>query len=75
MIFFGANRSLDYTVSGLYIGCYLLKALLRSDLRCFYDQSCLYTLQSYINWTTPINVTNLNPLLSSQYSTHVFYYD
>jgi hypothetical protein len=29
---------------GIYVGCYLVEALLQSDLRCFYDDVCLSEL-------------------------------
>ncbi|CAF0983238.1 unnamed protein product [Didymodactylos carnosus] len=63
----------NFTVPHIYTGCYVLDSLLQSDLTCFYDQSCLNQLQSFINITlmknygrsTAINVTALKWLSSS----------
>ena len=57
----------DFTVPGFYIGCYIIESLLQSTLECFYDQTCINTLQSYYRSPTQSNVTALNPSLSSQY--------
>ncbi|CAF1681952.1 unnamed protein product, partial [Adineta ricciae] len=37
-----------FRVPGIYIGCYTLMGLLASSLECFYKQSCVDKLQSYI---------------------------
>ena len=50
-----------------YFGCYIVEALLQSTLECFYDQLCINRIQSYITYTSPMNVTPLDSTLSSQY--------
>ncbi|CAF1270827.1 unnamed protein product [Adineta ricciae] len=49
-----------FTVPGIYIGCYVVEALLQSDLTCFYNQTCITQLQSYLFSRVPINVTVLD---------------
>ncbi|CAF4256013.1 unnamed protein product, partial [Adineta steineri] len=34
-------------VPGFYMACYIIESLLQSDLRCFYNQTCIDQLQSY----------------------------
>ena len=57
----------QFIVPGFYVGCYVIESLLQSTLECFYDQTCINILQSYCTSSTQINVTALNPSLSSQY--------
>ncbi|CAF0854600.1 unnamed protein product [Adineta steineri] len=57
-----------FDVPGFYIGCYVIEALLQSTLQCFYDQTCIDELLLYLTTASPINVTALDPSLSSQYS-------
>ncbi|CAF1562192.1 unnamed protein product [Adineta steineri] len=57
-----------FDVPGLYIGCYVIEALLQSTLQCFYDQNCIDELQVYLTTASPMNATALDPSLSSQYS-------
>ncbi|UJR34541.1 hypothetical protein I4U23_027318 [Adineta vaga] len=57
------NNTILFTVPGFYIGCYLIDSLLQSDLRCFYDQMCINQLQSYLNLTSPMNLTALDKSL------------
>ena len=54
------ENSTLFEVPGFYIGCYVIESLLQSNLRCFYNQSCIQQLQSYLTLTTTINVTQLN---------------
>ncbi|CAF1094407.1 unnamed protein product [Didymodactylos carnosus] len=56
------------SIPGLYVGCYIADALLHSDLRCFYDQSCLSTLLKATQYP-PDNITSLNSSVTSQYTT------
>ncbi|CAF1181194.1 unnamed protein product [Didymodactylos carnosus] len=49
---------------GLLVGCYVLEALLQSNLACMYDQLCVNTLQSYIS---TINTRALNTSAFSRY--------
>ncbi|CAF1058517.1 unnamed protein product [Adineta steineri] len=58
----------SFDVPGFYIGCYVIETLLQSTLQCFYDQTCIDELLLYLTTASPINVTALDPSLSSQYS-------
>ena len=53
-----------FTIPGLYIGCYLVKAISSSSLECFYNQSCLEQVGSFLRSPTPFNATILNSSLS-----------
>ena len=55
-----------FTVPGFYAGCYVIESLLQSDLRCFYNQTCLDQLQTYLN--SSMAITALNSALPSRYS-------
>jgi hypothetical protein len=57
-----------FSVPGMYRGCYIVEALLQSTLECFYDQLCLNQLQSYSTPSSVMNITSLDPSLSSEYS-------
>ena len=49
-----------FELPGFYIGCYVIESLLKSNLQCFYNQSCIQQLQSYLNFNSTMNVTQLN---------------
>ncbi len=57
-----------FDIPGLYTGCYVTEALLQSSLECFYSQSCIDELQSYLIPASPVKMTALNSSLSSVYS-------
>jgi hypothetical protein len=61
------NKTSLFLVPGLYIGCYVIEALLQSNLECFYSQECINTLQSYISPFSSKNFTALNSSVSSNY--------
>jgi hypothetical protein len=56
-----------FIVPGFYTGCYVIEALLQSNLQCFYNQTCINQLQSYLSSSSSIQVTALNSSTSSQY--------
>ena len=56
-----------FPLPGFYLGCYIIEALLRSSLQCFYDQTCINQLQSYLGSSTILNVTALDISLSVQF--------
>jgi hypothetical protein len=56
-----------YTVPGLYFGCYMIESLLQSTLECFYSQTCIHQLRSYLVSTSRITITALNSSLPTQY--------
>ncbi|CAF3976822.1 unnamed protein product, partial [Adineta steineri] len=50
-------------VPGIYIGCYIIESLLQSDLRCFYNQSCIDELQPFLASFSQMNVSALDKSL------------
>jgi len=56
-----------FAVPGIYLACYTIEALLQSDLRCFYNQTCLSKLETYSIHGKRPNVTALNNSLSSHF--------
>ncbi|CAF1367195.1 unnamed protein product [Didymodactylos carnosus] len=56
-----------FYIPDFYYGCYIMEALLLSTLECFHDEICVNRIQSYITYTSPMNVTILDSSLSSQY--------
>ncbi|CAF0736565.1 unnamed protein product [Adineta steineri] len=61
------NGTLVFTVPGVYTGCYIIESLLQSNLKCFYNQTCINKLQSYFQAPSFMNVTALNISLSDQF--------
>jgi hypothetical protein len=57
-----------FVVPGIYTGCYVIESLLQSNLQCFYNQTCINTLQSYFVSSSSMNITALDISLSSRYS-------
>jgi hypothetical protein len=66
-IFNLTSNTIVFSVPGLYIGCFVIEALLQSTLECFYDQTCINQLQSYLLSSSPMNVTALDSSLPTQY--------
>ena len=64
---YSSNTTL-FDVPGFYIGCYVIEALLQSNLQCFYDQNCIDQLQFYLSSASPMNATALDLSLQSQYT-------
>ncbi|CAF4109656.1 unnamed protein product, partial [Adineta steineri] len=63
-----ADPTVLFYVPGMYIGCYVIESLLQSDLRCFYNQTCITKLQSYSLVNTTMNVTALDKSLPSNFT-------
>jgi hypothetical protein len=66
---YGDNST--FVVPGLYIGCFVVEALLKSTLECFYNQTCINTLQSYLTSLPPMNTTPLDISMSSHFDENV----
>ncbi|CAF3962316.1 unnamed protein product [Adineta steineri] len=62
------NNNSSFIVPGLYVGCYIVEALLQSTLECFFNQTCLSILQSYGGFSSFMDVIPLNSSLSSRYN-------
>ncbi|CAF3532469.1 unnamed protein product [Adineta steineri] len=61
------NYTKIFPIPGLYTGCYIIEALLQSDLQCFYDQVCIDNLLLYLGLSTLMNVTALDTSMLSQF--------
>jgi hypothetical protein len=57
-----------FNIPGFYTGCYVIESLLQSNLQCFFNQTCINILQTYLSSSTPMQVTAFDSLLASQYS-------
>lgn len=59
---------LDFFVSGIFVGCYIIQATLRSDLRCFFDIDCIQELANSL-FLSHINASDivLKNLATSHY--------
>ncbi|CAF1529605.1 unnamed protein product [Adineta ricciae] len=64
---YNSTGSLLFIVPGMYSGCYIVESLLQSDLRCFYNQSCLSQIQSYFYESTLMNIRALNESLLMEF--------
>ena len=53
---------------GLYRGCFITRALLRSTLECFYNTSCIGKLQSYFTYNSSTYFPPLRSSPSSRYA-------
>jgi hypothetical protein len=62
-IYDDANFTSLFDVPGLYMGCYVIEGFLVSTLECFYNQTCINTLQSYMENSSLINVAALDSSL------------
>jgi hypothetical protein len=56
-----------WTLPGFYRGCYIIEALLKSNLECFYNLSCLDMFHYYLQFDSMMNTTALDPALSTRY--------
>jgi hypothetical protein len=62
-----SENTILYYVPGIYIGCYMIESLFQSNLQCFYNQTCINELQSYLYSSLSVNVTALDKSLSSHF--------
>lgn len=63
------NGALVHIIPGLFLGCILTEALLQSDLRCFYNHTCIIELQRYIDKLAPRPFLPLNSSVTSRFLT------
>jgi hypothetical protein len=52
-----SSGKVSFSVPGFYEGCYIIESLLQSDLRCFYNQTCINKLLSYYKTVPSMNIT------------------
>ncbi|CAF1477031.1 unnamed protein product [Adineta steineri] len=62
------SDSVLFTVPGIYAGCYIIEALLQSDLQCFYNETCINKIQSYFPYYLSMNLTTLDVSLLVRFS-------
>ena len=67
-IYNDATSQVLYTVPGMFVGCYVIEALLQSNLECFYNQTCFDELKSHLNSNTPLNASIMNSSALIQFS-------
>jgi hypothetical protein len=63
-----SDSTVLFSVPGLYFGCFIIESLLQSTLECFYNQTCVRELRSYLLSNVQITLTALNSSLPTQYS-------
>ncbi|CAF2406873.1 unnamed protein product [Rotaria sp. Silwood2] len=61
------NLTTLFSIPGLYLGCFAIESLLQSTLECFYNQTCINQLQSYLTYYLFMNVTALDSSLPSRF--------
>jgi hypothetical protein len=54
-------------VPGLYNGCFNLEGVLRSNLQCFYNETCLQNVATALDLMLPPEITVMNASASSRY--------
>ena len=57
-----------FLVDGFYFGCFVVEALLQSNLQCFYNSTCVLQLVSYFTYAPQFNFTALDTSLLNQHS-------
>ncbi|UJR19386.1 hypothetical protein I4U23_022516 [Adineta vaga] len=56
-----------FTIPNFYLGCYPIEALLQSTLECFFDDSCIQQIQTYVRLSSTIQVQSLNSSSLTKY--------
>ena len=51
------NKQCDLFTLGIYVACYIVEAVLKSNLRCFFDMTCLQALKN--GFDLHVNVSNV----------------
>ncbi len=57
-----------FDVPDFYVGCYPIETFLKSTLKCFYNQSCIDQIKSYIAPDAELSFISLNVSSPSRYS-------
>ena len=59
-----------FSIPGLYRGCYLTQAVLQSTMECFYRNSCIVTIQDFLQTSRQDAVPSLplNPSVKSRFN-------
>jgi len=62
------GNTIQYSIPGLYFGCFMIEALLQSNLICFYSQSCIDDLRYALNSSSSnLNLIALDQTIPSRY--------
>ncbi|CAF0766233.1 unnamed protein product [Adineta steineri] len=64
---YDSSNNVLFTVPSIYIGCYIIEALLQSNLQCFYNETCINKIQSYFTYYLSMNLTTLDASLLVQF--------
>ena len=67
-IYYVSNSEVVYALSGMFVGCYPMEALLQSNLECFYNETCFDELKSYLNSNAPLSASIMNSSALIQFS-------
>ena len=62
------NNTLQFSVPGVNVGCYIIGTVLQSDLSCLYNSSCLSQLHDYLIDSEYPLTANITPLKISSSS-------
>lgn len=63
----------QFEINGLKIGCYVIEAIMQSNLQCFYNSICLKKIESILNYSMPININILNQSFNSHPNSTIEY--
>ncbi|CAF3452358.1 unnamed protein product [Rotaria sp. Silwood2] len=61
------NLTTLFSIAGFYTGCFVMESLLQSTLECFYNQTCVDELRSYLASNTSLTVNALDSFLPSRF--------
>ena len=64
------STNITYTAPGMYVGCYVLEALLQSTFDCFYGQSCFDEMVSKMYPNATFQITAMDSSMPSRFSTN-----
>ncbi|CAM4759017.1 unnamed protein product [Rotaria magnacalcarata] len=56
-----------FKIPGIYKGCFMIESLLQSTLECFYNQTCINQLNSYLLSNSSLDVKALDSSLTSRF--------
>jgi hypothetical protein len=61
------NGVMPFYVPGMYVGCTMVDALMQSSLVCFYYQTCVNRILTYLQFNSSFNATALIPTSTDRY--------
>ncbi|CAF1096560.1 unnamed protein product [Adineta ricciae] len=65
-----SNTSSYFYIPGLFTGCYLTEAVRQSSLKCFYEPSCIRTIEEFLQAPVVFNksILSLNSSITSRFN-------